>query len=336
MLELKNISFPFESLPVARILIDVLFGVVGNADGDPHPGNKGISMRFLLERFVVDSEGSDWIDVDGDGGYLNIPQVEGLGHLPQFSILCETAHSIVNISLADVAFDICMRVGSSMPFCKFLEHLYFSFLLASLTDGGWRVGKYLCSIKSGIDHGVVRNWSLLSDLIGEGGVIEADDEAAYWYGMLLCDLLYNLRQHEVVYFSGVLPGWEVPGLEVVVSIGIDHFAPDCHYLRVVEDDPAVVEGCFVQDGATDIDNDAVADPWNDEIFNHVPGVENGVVFEVVVFAGVPWYLQFPTDSDGAVEPLALLDTLVDLAVVVFEVKGVVVETAEAYFNVKLP
>ena len=59
MLELKDISFPFESLPVARILIDVLFGVVGNADGDPHPGNKGNSMRFLLERFVVDSEGSD-------------------------------------------------------------------------------------------------------------------------------------------------------------------------------------------------------------------------------------------------------------------------------------
>ena len=132
--------------------------------------------------------------------------MEGLGHLPQFPILSETAHSIVYISLTDVAFDICVGVGSSVSFCKLLKHLYFSFLLASLADGGRRVDKYFCSIKSGIDHGVVGDGGLLSDLVGEGCVIEADDEAAYWYGMLLRNLLYNLRQHEVIYFSGVLPG----------------------------------------------------------------------------------------------------------------------------------
>ena len=156
--------------------------------------------------------------------------MEGLRHLPQFPILSEAAHSIVDISLADVAFDIGVCVGSSVPFCKFLEHLYFSFLFASLADGGRRVDKYLSSIQSCIDHGIVRNGRLLSDLIGEGGVIEPDDEASDGHGMLLRDLLDNLRQHEVIYFSGVLPGREIPGLEVVVSIGVDHFASDCDHL----------------------------------------------------------------------------------------------------------
>ena len=54
----------------------------------------------------------------------------------------------------------------------------------------------------------------------------------------------------------------------------------------MEDDPAVVEGCFVQDGAANIDDNAVADPRNYEVFYHVPGVKNCVILEVVIFAGV--------------------------------------------------
>ena len=91
----------------------------------------------------------------------------------------------------------------------------------------------------------------------------------------------------------------------------------------------------MKDGAAQVHHDSVGDSRNDEFLDNVPRMEDSIVFQKVVVTSIPRDLQFPTHSDGAVQPFALLDALVDLAVVVFEVEGVVVEAAESHFNVKL-
>ena len=91
----------------------------------------------------------------------------------------------------------------------------------------------------------------------------------------------------------------------------------------------------MENGASQIDHNSVGDSRNDELLDNIPRVKDSVVLQKVVITSIPRDLQFPTHSDGAVQPLALLYALVDLAVVILEVKWVVVETAESHFNVKL-
>ena len=56
----------------------------------------------------------------------------------------------------------------------------------------------------------------------------------------------------------------------------------------------------------------------------------------MVFACVAGDLEFPSNADGAVESLALLDAVVYLPIVVFEIKGIIVETAKAHLDMELP
>ena len=91
----------------------------------------------------------------------------------------------------------------------------------------------------------------------------------------------------------------------------------------------------MENGTTQVHHDSVGDSRNDEFLDDIPRMKNCIVLQKVVITSISRDLQFPTDSDGAVQSLALFDALVDLAVVVFEVKGIVVEAAEAHFDVKL-
>lgn len=65
-------------------------------------------------------------------------------------------------------------------------------------------------------------------------------------------------------------------------------------------------------------------------------MEDSVVFQEVIFAGIARNFEFSTYPNGAVEPFALLYALHDLLVVLLEVEGVVIETAEAYLDMELP
>jgi len=89
-------------------------------------------MSLLLERLVVDPEGADGVEIDSDGGNLDLAQVEGLGQLLDFTVLCEKAASVVVISGADCSFDVHVDVGTAVALSEFLEHLHLSFQFASL------------------------------------------------------------------------------------------------------------------------------------------------------------------------------------------------------------
>ena len=100
---------------------------------------------------------------------------------------------------------------------------------------------------------------------------------------LSSDFLQDLGQHKLIYFPGVFPGGEVAGFEVVFPISQDHFDSDSNHLRVIDEDSAVVEGSFVEDWTAEVDQDAIGDSRNNEVFDDIPGVKNGVVLEEVVF-----------------------------------------------------
>ena len=77
-------------------------------------------MRFFLEGFVIDSEGSDGVEVDSDGSHLNISQMERLWKLFDFAILGEETTSIVVVPSSVSSFQININICSSVSFCKFL------------------------------------------------------------------------------------------------------------------------------------------------------------------------------------------------------------------------
>jgi hypothetical protein len=72
MLELIKNSLALEVILMFRIVIDILITVVGNGQVNLHSRDKSNAMRFFLEGLIVDSEGSNGVQVDGDGSDLNI------------------------------------------------------------------------------------------------------------------------------------------------------------------------------------------------------------------------------------------------------------------------
>jgi len=83
----------------------------------------------------------------------------------------------------------------------------------------------------------------------------------------------------------------------------------------------------MENGAANLGDNALGDPRNNKILDHIPRVEDSIVLQKVVFAGVAGNLEFTPHPDGAVESAALLDAFVDAFVVLLVVEGVVVETA---------
>mgnify|MGYP006897115503 CR=1 FL=1 len=75
-------------------VVNVLLGVVSDAEIDLNFGDLGYSVRLLLEGLVVDSEGSDGIEVDGDRGHLHVSQVEGLRQFFHLAVFSEKTASI--------------------------------------------------------------------------------------------------------------------------------------------------------------------------------------------------------------------------------------------------
>jgi hypothetical protein len=62
-------------------------------------------------------------------------------------------------------------------------------------------------------------------------------------------------------------------------------------------------------------------------------MEDCVILEEMIFTCISRHLKLASDSDRAIQPFTLLNALVDLPVVVFEVERVVVKTAESYLDV---
>ena len=78
-----------------RAIIDIHFRVCSHAQVNFDSRNDCYSMGLLLERFIVDSECSDCIEVDGDWGYLYISQVKRLRKFFYFSVLGKETTSII-------------------------------------------------------------------------------------------------------------------------------------------------------------------------------------------------------------------------------------------------
>lgn len=127
----------------------------------------------------------------------------------------------------------------------------------------------------------------------------------------------------------------MPGLKIISTVSEDHLHSDRYYFRVVEDDSAVVEGSLMQDRASDLRHNSIGHSRDDDILDHVPGMEDRIILQKVVLAGVARDFKLSPNPDGAVELLTLLNALGDLPEVIFEVERVVVETTEADFDVKL-
>jgi hypothetical protein len=89
-------------------------------------------MGLLLERFVVDSEGSDCVEIDGNRGHLNISQMERLGKLFDFSILGEETTSVVVVPSSVSSFQVDVNICSSVSLGEFFQHLQFPSELSSL------------------------------------------------------------------------------------------------------------------------------------------------------------------------------------------------------------
>jgi len=147
--------------------------------------------------------------------------------------------------------------------------------------------------------------------------------------------LDELREHELIHFSWMFPIWEISCLEVVSTISQNHFDSDTYHLWVEEDNSTIVEGSFVEDRASNFSNDAISHTWDNQVLDDVPRVENCVIFKEMVFTWVAGDLKFTSDSDRTIESSALFDTLINSFIVLFEVKRVIVERAEAYFDMEL-
>lgn len=91
----------------------------------------------------------------------------------------------------------------------------------------------------------------------------------------------------------------------------------------------------MQDRTSNLRHDSIGHPRDNDILDHVPRMEDRIIFQKVVLTCIAGDLKFSSDSDRAIELLALLNTLGNLPEIIFEVERVVVETTEADFDVKL-
>lgn len=91
----------------------------------------------------------------------------------------------------------------------------------------------------------------------------------------------------------------------------------------------------MQNRASNLRHDSISHSRDNDILDHVPRMEDCIILQKVVLTGIAGDLKFSSDSDRAIELLALLYALGNLPEIIFEVERVVVETAEADFDVKL-
>lgn len=103
MLKLVERPLPLQLLFVKETFVDVQLTVGGDAEVDIHSRDQGDSVRFLLEGLVVDSEGSDRVEVDRDRGDLHVSEVEGLGELLYLSVFREEAAAVKVVPLPRAA-----------------------------------------------------------------------------------------------------------------------------------------------------------------------------------------------------------------------------------------
>lgn len=212
--------------------------------------------------------------------------MEGFWELLDFTVFCEEAAAIIVVVWSNSSLDVDIDIGTTMSFGKFLQHLHFSFKFSSFDLWTWDIDENFSTVQGSIDHRVVWDPCFLANFIGNVGIIEVEDEHTNGDDFLSSDLLNELGQHELVDFSGMSPKWEVSGLEVISTISQNHLGSDTDHLWVEKDDSAVVEGCLVEDGASDLSNNTIGHTRNEEVLDHVPGVEDSVVFKEVVFTGV--------------------------------------------------
>lgn len=101
--------------------------------------------------------------------------------------------------------------------------------------------------------------------------------------MLSSVLLNNLRQHELVNFTRMFPGRKVTSLKVIPSVSHNHFKTNSYHLRIVKNYSAIIKSSLMKDGASHVNYDTVGDSRHYQILDDVPGVENGVVLQKVIF-----------------------------------------------------
>jgi hypothetical protein len=97
---LIEFSSAFELLFVGRIIVDILLRIVGDTEIDTDPGYKRDSMGFFLEGFVIDTESTHTVQVNGNGHNLHVSQLEGLRQLLHLSVLTENAAAVEIVSSA--------------------------------------------------------------------------------------------------------------------------------------------------------------------------------------------------------------------------------------------
>ena len=72
MFKLIQLSFSFELILMIRTIIDIHLRVGSHTQVNADSRNHRNTMGLLLERFIVDSESSDCIEIDGDRSHLYI------------------------------------------------------------------------------------------------------------------------------------------------------------------------------------------------------------------------------------------------------------------------
>ena len=190
---------------MALIIVEVAIRTSGDANVDGHSWDERHSMGLLLEGTIVDTKRSDCIKVDGDWGDLDILEIEGLRELLDITIFTEHTASIIVVPCSDSALNVYVYIGSSMSLSELLQHLYLPLQFSSFYLASTHINKDLSAIQCGINHRVIRNPGLLTNLVSKRGIIEAQDKSTDWDCELSSDFLYDLGEEKVSHISRMLP-----------------------------------------------------------------------------------------------------------------------------------
>lgn len=88
-------------------------------------------MGFFLERFIINSQGSNSVEVNSNWGDLDISQVERFGKFLDFSVFSEEAATVIVVVGSNTSLDVNIDIGTTVSLSEFLQHLHFSFKFSS-------------------------------------------------------------------------------------------------------------------------------------------------------------------------------------------------------------
>lgn len=269
-----------------RRLCQVVILTVGNIKINFDSWKKCLFMWLFLEWFIGNSKSSDGINIDQNWKDTNLFEVMNFRQVLNLSIFRKHATSIKICTISNNTSLVDITVSSSMSVSKLRDHLYFSFQLSTLTVRSWRIDKNLCTIKCSINHGVIWNPTFLTNLICHWSIIKLNNEDSNWNFSLSCNVLNSLRKFEISNTTFTVPWCKLSGLKVIISICKDHFGSDSDNFVIVHQYSCIVESCFMEHRASNINDNTLSYFALQNVFDNIPRVINGIILLIMVMTTI--------------------------------------------------